>query len=144
MRGGRRFSDRWHANLWQYMLVMLLAYMLYERIAPVVTDFEISHTIQSGNQIIIYGTFNKVRDCRFQSLFVTTNINGIDHKLDFEFTDIANKPAENQSTRLSSKQFYGPWTIDLIEGADNLTMRSLHACDFGAYRASTLIKGFAL
>jgi hypothetical protein len=144
MRGGRRFSDKWYANLWQYMILMLSSYMVYERIAPVVTDFEISHSIQTEESIIIYGTFNKVRNCRFQSLFVTTRIDGIDYKLDFEFTDIANKPSENHATRLSAKQFYGPWTIDIIEGADNLTIRSLHACDFGAYRASTLIKDYVL
>ena len=144
MNERRRATDSLTHKLFMSVFLMALLYLVYERVAPVVTGFEIAHTIQTDDSVKLYGTFNKLRDCRFNSLFVTSTINGIEYPLIFEFTDVANAPAENRSTRQSAHQYFGPWTVHLIEGADNLNIRSIHACDFGIYRSSTLIKGFAL
>lgn len=140
----RRKTDSLTHKLFMSCFIMALLYLVYERVAPVVSDFNISHSERIENQVLIYGTFNKLRDCRFNSLFVTSTIGSIEYPLIFEFTDVANAPPENKSARQRARQYFGPCTINLIEGADNLNIRSIHACDFGIYRSSTLVKGYEL
>lgn len=140
----RRRSDSLTQRFFMTCFIMALAFLVYERAAPIIADFEIKTAIKQDEKVVIYGTFNKLRNCRFHSLFVSSTIEGIEYPLIFEFSDVANAPDENKSTRQTARQFFGPWTINLIQGADNLNLRVLHSCDFGIFRATELIKGYAL
>ena len=99
MNQGRRKSDSLTFRLLSYTVCMFLAYLVYEGHSPVIKNFEIEHGIQTEEYFQFYGTFQKLRNCKFDSINVTTPRDGKDHRLMFEFTDVKNVPSENLATR---------------------------------------------
>lgn len=140
---GRRKGDSLSIRMIAPIMVMLIGYLVWEAHAPVIRDFKINHTIQTENTLQIYGTFQKLKNCKFDSLFITTPIDTeLSRKLIFEFTDVANKPFENQATRQKGLQHYGPWTIQIDPKVTTINMRTLHRCNFGLYTSTYLIRDF--
>ena len=137
---GRRRSDSWTIRLLGYTAIMALAYVVYLRFMPVITDFQITEQVPVSNGIQISGTMNKTRHCIFQSLSVTTPTKGINHRLWFEFTDVKGAPEENRQSRIAGLQSWGPWTIFLDGSEQTYDLSVMHKCEWGVYVPTVLVQ----
>lgn len=136
----RRSSDKWQflITLPIYSVVMVIGYMFYSATAPVVTDFEVNQQYSNNDFVVISGTMNKVRNCRFDSLFITSQSDGISTRHNFTFKDVEDSLHLAVSSRQSGLQYYGPWRIDANPDQRPLEIKSLHVCDFGLYTSTLL------
>jgi len=137
---GRSRSDSCPIRLLGYTIIMTLAYVVYLRFTPVITDFQILTQTPVAHGIEISGTMNKQRHCVFSSLAVTTPIDDVNHRLWFEFTDVKDAPPENHKSRTVGLQEWGPWTIFLDGTEETYSLSVLHECEWGIYVPTTLIK----
>lgn len=146
MSMGRRRTDSVTIRLISPILIMFCAYFIWEGHSPVISNFEITHTVQTDDTVALYGKFHKIRNCKFDSLFVTTPMELVtdSRKLIFEFTDVANTPIENRSTRQKGSQHFGPWTVNIDPQVKTLTLRALHQCNFGLYVSTRLVEDFEI
>lgn len=137
---GRRRSDSWPIRLLGYTVIMTLAYVVYLRFTPVISDFQITQQVPVSNGIEISGTMKKSRHCVFQSLSVTTPSEGINHRLWFEFTDVKYAPKENRQTRTVGLQSWGPWTV-FLDGSEELyNLSVMHECEWGIFVPTILVQ----
>ena len=141
---GRRKTDSISIRLIAPVFVMFLGYLIYEGHSTVVKDFTIEHTIQTEDSLVMYGKFEKLRNCKFDSMFVTTPADDPykNRRLLFEFTDVKNQPVENIATRQKGTQHYGPWTVFIDSEVTTLNMRTLHQCNFGIFVSTDIVKNF--
>lgn len=89
---------------------------------PVISDFEITHIRPDGNSVVIYGRFDKKRDCSFVDVvgysgqqFVTV-----------VFEEYPDAPSVSRVPRL---QTFGPWR--LVPKTPTLELYSHHICATG-------------
>lgn len=141
---GRRKTDSISIRLVAPVIIMFLGYLIYEGHSPVVQDFNIHHTIQTDDKLVMYGRFEKLRNCKFDSMFVTTPAEEPykNRRLLFEFTDVKNQPIENIATRQRGTQHFGPWTVFIDPEVTTLSMRTLHQCNFGIFVSTDIVKNF--
>ena len=92
-------------------------------INPVVTDFEILKVEHHEDHTMIYGSFNKRRDCEFKSVLAYDGPQFL--SLDFMHTS-----GERIVSRIPKIQYFGPWK--LTPRADNLELYTRHKCSTGA------------
>lgn len=140
MSDRRRASDKWRVILALpfYSVIAFSGYLFYSGTAPVVVDFEVIHQQSTDDSLIISGVMNKVRDCKFESLHVTTESSGIMNRHNFKFSDVSDHPELISSTRLQGLQSYGPWVIEARPDERPVSIRSLHQCNFGLYKSTKL------
>ena len=89
------------------------------RFFPVVTDFVVTQSIVEGRSLLIWGTFEKDRDCKFVE--ATAQVGAI--RLDLEYQDKHVNRTENRAVGL---QTFGPWKI--TPGIYPIKLVARHAC----------------
>ena len=87
-------------------------------IFPVIKDFKIVDIIKEDNELVITGTFDKVRNCEFISVIGYSGNKFISVKPDYVNSAFA--------SRLVRIQTYGPWV--LTPEVDNLELYAKHSC----------------
>ena len=100
---------------------------------PVVANARVTRTQPDGDGTLIWGTFDKVRDCHFVE--ATASSGAI--LLDLEFLDTRKNRA---ATRPTGPQLFGPWRISPSTSPVRITTR--HECQPLWYTTSTLLEGF--
>lgn len=90
-------------------------------VMPVVNDFEIVEVVHKGNEVLVHGTMNKVRECVF--IEVVAYRDGKLVAVDFrDNNDII-------VTRVEGVQYWGWWA--LIPDVDYIEIYSRHHCSTG-------------
>tara|TARA_R110000782_G_scaffold27266_1_gene69224 strand:+ start:329 stop:757 length:429 start_codon:yes stop_codon:yes gene_type:complete len=94
---------------------------------PVISGFKVVKAENIVGGVLIWGTFDKDRDCKFLEATVTSGT----ARLDLEFKDVSNyKP----HTRSVGPQVFGPWLISPVVTPVKLTVQ--HECH-SFWRTST-------
>ena len=89
---------------------------------PVVEDFQITSAVDHGDRVIIYGEFNKTRDCTF------IDVVGYSGK-QYVSVSFGLNPDAPVTSRLVREQTYGPWI--LVPKVPQLELYSRHICATG-------------
>lgn len=100
-------------------VLLILAYQ-WDQYSRVTTDFAITRVVVNPSSESIYGSFNKVRSCRFREL-VAQDTDGHLYKID------ATQEDTYKSRPLGHQQF-GPWTISVQPGI-SLKILAVHRCN---------------
>ena len=103
------------------------------RLFPVVTDFQVTRSIVDDGSLLIYGTFEKVRDCKFVE--ASAQVGAI--RLDREFQD---KRAGQAANRATGPQTFGPWRI--TPGIYPITLVARHACHTFWDNTTVMLEGY--
>ena len=103
------------------------------RFFPVVTDFVVTRSTVDGGGLLIYGTFEKARDCKFVE--ATAQVGAI--RLDLEFLD---RRAAQAANRQLGPQTFGPWRI--TPGIYPITLVARHACHSFWNNTTTMLEGY--
>lgn len=92
---------------------------------PVVKDFQIEQTSADPTSIVFYGTFDKVRDCNFVSMYGSI-------EKDNHYTHIPVIFEDTTRIRTPGKQEFGPWRVKITtEHFDGLQLYAIHHCHSG-------------
>ena len=112
---------------------VLLVKEIEHRMFPVVSDFEITRSERTPNGVLIWGTFEKERDCQFVEAVVLAGA----ISLDLEYLDRSKNKAVS---RALGPQTFGPWRIspDLYP----LRIVARHSCHPLWLNTTTLIGGY--
>lgn len=112
----------WHIGLLVLSVLFILGVRLIDRSFPVIKDFKVtSQKLQNGS-VIIEGSLEKIRDCKFLELNAYT---ADGHKVWIDFLD---RPKDRQlETRAVRVQLWGPWEI-YTKGSSTITLYAHHAC----------------
>ena len=107
-----------------YVAVVIGLWGAFKQLEPlvwsVVEDFEITHARAVGpGQMEISGTFKKVRDCEFKSVFGYSG----KHLIRVKFHSGA------VVSRVPRSQYYGPWT--LTPKVSQIELYARHRCTTG-------------
>ena len=103
------------------------------RLFPVVTDFKVARSVVEGRSLLIWGTFEKVRDCKFVE--ATAQVGAI--RLDLEFQD---SRADQSQNRAVGPQAFGPWKI--TPGIYPIKLVSRNACHSFWDNTTTMLEGY--
>lgn len=90
---------------------------------PVIKDFTITRVIDSGDSLVIYGEFDKVRDCTFIGVVGYSNEEHV-------AVVFSKHPRAPVVTRLVRHQTYGPWV--LVPKVPQIELYSHHICATGS------------
>lgn len=112
---------------------VLLAKELEHRFAPVVTNTIITQSIPTDDGLLIWGTFDKDRDCRFVE--AVAQVGAV--SLDLEYLDASKKRA---ATRPTGPQTFGPWR--LTPGLYPIKITVRHACHSLWTTTTTLLEDY--
>ena len=112
---------------------VLLAKELEHRFAPVVTNTVITQSMLLDDGLLIWGTFDKERDCRFVE--AVAQVGAV--SLDLEYLDARKNRAV---TRPTGPQTFGPWRLSPGLYPVKITVR--HACHSLWMTTTTMIKDF--
>jgi len=112
---------------------VLLGKELEYKFLPVVTEVRITRSETDGSGTLIWGTFDKQRNCRF----VEASVNAGALLLDLEFLD---ERLHRAVTRPVGPQVFGPWRISPNVFPLRITVR--HECHPLWFSTTTLIEGF--
>lgn len=114
---------------------VLLVKEVEYRLFPVVSDVQITRSEQDGSSLLIWGTFNKNRDCRFVEAVALAG----PLSLDLEFLDARPHQA---ASRLVGPQTFGPWRI--TPSLSPLRIVARHSCHSLWQTTSTMIESYKL
>lgn len=112
---------------------LLLAKELEHRFVPVIANAVITQADMDGDGLLIWGTFDKARDCQFVE--ATASSGAV--RLDLEFLD---KGKHRALTRPTGPQSFGPWRLSPALYPLHITVR--HACHSFWHTTTTLIKDY--
>lgn len=112
---------------------VLAAKDLEHRFFPVLTDFVVTRSMADDGSLLVYGTFNKVRDCKFVE--ATAQVGAV--RLDLEFLD---KRAGQVANRQLGPQTFGPWKI--TPGLYPITLVARHACHALWQNTTVMLEGY--
>jgi hypothetical protein len=112
---------------------VLLAKELERRFAPVVSDAVITQSKLLDDGLLIWGTFDKSRDCRFVE--AVAQVGAV--SLDLEYLDASKNKATSRPT---GPQTFGPWRLS--PGLYPVTITVRHACHSLWTTTTTLIKDY--
>lgn len=102
------------------LLVLITSQSLEHEFLPIVKDFTVLTTEHFNDKVIISGTFNKVRDCRFIEI---TAYSG-DRLAMLAYNDTADHVVRS---RARGFQEFGPWVIQ-PDNKKPLTIEARHKC----------------
>lgn len=91
-------------------------------IFPVVEDFVVEKAEREGDNVRLYGSFNKVRDCEFIDLVAYSGKNHI-------AVVYGKHPQAPRVSRIVREQTYGPWL--LIPYYPKIEIYAHHGCSTG-------------
>ncbi len=113
----------WHLGLLILSVCFILLLRTIDRSFPVVKDFKVTAQRSTDNSVLIEGTLDKVRDCKFLEITAYTQEG---QQLWINFLD---KPTANSLdvTRPVRVQLWGPWEI-FNQGSSSMTLYVHHAC----------------
>ena len=136
-----RFKAAWNALQFSLgFLVALFLFQIYQEyqlvVRPIVTDFQITQTERVGDDLRVWGTFDKQRNCNFYGLSITHQIDGVRHRLPFKFED-ADRP-ELQVSRVKGLQYFGPWRVINVPENTTLNIEVIHDCHSSNYLVTNL------
>ena len=103
------------------------------RFFPVITDFQVTRSVVQGGSLLIYGTFEKSRDCKFVE--AAAQVGAI--RLDLEFQD---KRADQTQNRAVGTQTFGPWRI--TPGIYPIKLVARHACHSFWDNTTVMLEGY--
>lgn len=83
---------------------MLISKEVEQEYFPVITNAQITKVQIDGDGILVWGSFDKVRDCKFVEAAVASG----PARLELEFKDVAKYRV---ATRPIGAQVFGPWRI---------------------------------
>jgi hypothetical protein len=112
---------------------VLLGKELEHRWAPVVTNTRITDSMPVADGMLIWGTFDKVRDCRFIEAVAQSGA----ASLDLEYLDASQKRSLSRPT---GPQEFGPWR--LTPGLYPVTITVRHACHSLWVSSTTMIQDY--
>ena len=112
---------------------VLLTKEIEHRFAPVVSNAVIVRTAIDGDGLLIWGTFDKERDCKFVE--AVASVGAV--SLDLEFMD---EHKHRSSTRPTGPQVFGPWRLSPSLYPVQITVR--HQCHPLWTTSTTMITGF--
>lgn len=118
-RLGMRFAIGM-AYAYACLLVLITSQSLEHEFLPVVKDFTVLTTEHFNDKVIISGTFNKVRDCRFIEI---TAYSG-DRLATLVYSDTSEHVAKS---RAKGPQAFGPWVIQ-PDNKKQLVLEARHRC----------------
>jgi len=112
---------------------MFATYRTFETyVHPIVRDFIVEDYVVENDKIMVSGTLNKVRYCRFVGVSVYgTQPNGLPALLPLMFNDVANSNLTNGTTsRSTGVQRWGPWqiTIPHADWRGTISFYAGHSC----------------
>jgi len=100
--------------------------LIEDKANPVVIDFIVDYKKLEDKDLVISGSFKKERNCDFLYLIVYGSLDGFPKTLlDYEFLD---NPNDMVISRVPGEQYYGPWSIKLINGIQSIEIYSRHNC----------------
>lgn len=103
------------------------------RFFPVITDFVVTQSIVEGRSLLIWGEFEKDRDCKFVE--AAAQVGAI--RLDLEYQDKRVNRTENRAVGL---QTFGPWKI--TPGIYPIKLVARHACHTFWDNTTTMLEGY--
>ena len=112
---------------------VLLAKEIEHRFGPVVSHAVITRTQPDGDGLLIWGTFDKDRDCHFVEAVATAGA----ISLDLEFRDDRKHRA---TTRPTGPQVFGPWRISPTLYPIRIEVR--HECHPWWFTSTVMIEEF--
>ena len=116
------YETVWHVALLSLSVGFVLAVQAVDRSFPVVKDFKVTSMKARGTSVVIEGTLNKVRDCKFIEITAYTTDG---RRLGLVLTD--RPPHEPAVTRPLGPQLWGPWEV-YPQGYANVDLYVHHAC----------------
>lgn len=112
---------------------VLLAKSIEHHFAPVVANALVTQSEIDADGVLIWGTFDKLRDCKFVE--AVANVGAI--SLDLEFQDARKNRAV---TRPTGMQTFGPWRLSPGLYPIKITVR--HACHSFWNTSTVLIEDY--
>ena len=134
----KKCDSRWHIilSLPIYTAIMFAGYLFFSATSPVVTDFAVTKQSSYNHHLRVEGVFRKARNCKFESLHITSNITGVPRRHNYTFEDVEGHAVG--SSRGKGLQAFGPWKIYAGRDQRPLMVSALHLCDMGLYTATFL------
>lgn len=113
-------------NLITFISIPLLVYGTYylDQHWDVIGDMRITQQVEDGDGVVLYGVFEKQRECRF---IEASAVSGDGSVSPIRFID--RKPSAPTISRPLGEQRFGPWRIDIKRG-ERATLYAKHVCHF--------------